>query len=93
MTTKFFHGEVKTAQLYDSDARAEEIARVVGIEVGKHGGKLDVGRAYGETNAILILTLPDGVELKPEEIVGHGVEFKEVHAAQVSAVEDQGIRE
>lgn len=93
MADRHYHGEVKTTQLYDSDARAEEIARQVGVEVEKHGGRLDVGRAFGETYAILILTLPGDATVTPEEVVGNGVEFKEVHAVTVQAVEDQGIRE
>ena len=87
---KFYHGEVKTDPVYDSDKKAEEIAAKVAEDIQKLGGTITVGRNFGDAPAILIVMMPDTEDLNPSEIVP-GVEFKPVAVTQVPAVEDHGI--
>ncbi len=91
-TDRYFHAEVVTSKPEDSDQRAEELARQ-GVEVIiQLGGRVDVVPMYGDAPAILACTFPDwttvGVDLLDKFF---GLEFREVHAAQVKAVQDYGF--
>lgn len=88
---RFYHGLVTADPIYNSDALAEQIASKVAEEIKNLGGSIDVGHTFGERPAILVVSLPESVTVSPSELVGEGIEFKEVHATVVPAVPDQGI--
>jgi hypothetical protein len=83
---KYYHALVHTTLVSLSDGEAEKLASAVADDIQKIGGTITVGRNFGEAPAILILTLPDDTEFKPDELIG-GVSWTEVHATQFAAPE------
>jgi hypothetical protein len=89
---KIYHGEVadKTNRRR-SNVLALQQARQIEPEIRELGGRVEVGRASDGQPAIIMVQLPDDHTVDLDELV-EGVRFYEVHAVQVPAVEDQGIR-
>lgn len=82
---KYYHGEVKTGNVYN-------IADEISPDVNRLGGQLYVGLSHGLENDKLLIELPDSVESNPSDLFqSTGVTFEEVRRSQVPAVEDHGI--
>jgi hypothetical protein len=63
---KFYNGEIKTENVYESDRKAESIAAKVADELVKLGGGIDAGRMFGDGPAVLIVKLPDDLNLNQD---------------------------
>jgi hypothetical protein len=89
---KVYHAEIgdKTNRRR-SNVLAIQIAKRLEPEIRGRGGRVEVGRTLGGQPAIIMMQLPDNHTLDLDDLV-EGVRFHEVHAVQVPAVEDRGIR-
>jgi hypothetical protein len=92
--TKYYHAEVlpPNGNVYKSDEYAFTLAEKYASKVVAAGGKLAVGRSFGEKASELFITLDGASEDAPGDLIPE-LTWHEIHVSIVPAAEDQGITE